>query len=177
MAVDTKLLEAGGTLEIVLSLLPVIVGGTSSYFNIFVESRKDFRARVSLTREKLLESANERLSALMDGVVRVSMGTSDVLRGDGFQAPDLVGDFTRAQLKSFVLLHVLLDTERFLHWGHKSLLATTMAGVAVFVLAILATPWRPILLYMTVALLVIQLVTIGAVHGHSRRLDDLEDLG
>lgn len=177
MAGDATALESGGTLEIVLTLLPVIVGGTSSYFNLFVESRKDFRSRVSLTRQKLLESVNERLSALLNGVVRVSMGTSDVLRGDGIQAPDLVGDFTREQLKSFVLLHRLLDTERFLQRGHKVLLLTTMAGVVVFVLAIVAASWRPALVNVTVALVAIQLLTIAFVHGYSRRLDDLEDLG
>lgn len=176
MAVDAKALEAGGAFQVVLTLLPVVLGGISSYFNLFVESPKEFRARVSLTRQKLLEGVNERLSALLRGVVDVSTGTNDVLRGDGMQAPDLVGDFTEEQFRSFSLLHRLLNTERFLQWGHKILLLTTMAGIIVFVVAMLAASWRWLLVYLTVALVVVQIATIASVYGYSRRLDDLEDL-
>lgn len=176
MAVDAKALEAGGAIQVVLTLLPVVLGGASSYFNLFVESPKDFRARVSLTRQKLHEGVNERLSALLRGVVDVSSGTSDVLRGDGVQAPDLVGDFTRAQLRSFLLLNRLLSTERLLQSGHKILLFTTMAGIVVFVIAMLAVSWRWLLVYLTVALVTVQIATVASVYGYSRRLDDLEDL-
>lgn len=175
MADDAKTFGTGGALEIVLTVVPIILGSVSSYFNLFVENRKEFRSRVSLTRQTLLERVNERLGVLLDYVRQ--MGTGDVLRGDGVSNPDLVSGFTREQLRAFSLLHRVLNIERFFHAGHSMLLVTTIGAVMVFIGAILASSWRLCFVYAAVGLVVLQLVTIATVYRYSRRLDELEDLG
>ncbi len=175
MAVDADGVDAGRAYEVLVALLPILLGGASSYFQVFIESPKEFRARVSLTRQRLQEGVNERLQVLLRGVVDLSTGTDIVLRGDGMHAPDLVGDLTEEQHRSFSLLHRISTTERLLKAGHFVLLLTTMGGVVVLLLALLVTSLRSLLVYAATVLVLAQVLTIVLANLYSRRLDDFED--
>ena len=87
------------------ALLPVVLGGTATYLNIFLGPKDEIRSRVSLRKRDLLEKVATQLSMLLNHARKI--GDDNLLRGDGRNEPDLVGNYTEELFRLFTISYRL----------------------------------------------------------------------
>jgi hypothetical protein len=159
-------------LGVLLPLAPVLLGGTSAYFGIFIESQKEFRARTSLKRQNLTEQLATKLAILINH--SRSIMPDQVLRGDRREEPDLVGEYTEELLR---IQRVFYRLELLMLWvriAYVLLFVTTALGVVGFTSALLLENWRVYIVYATIIVILVQIITIGFVFFLSHRLEGYE---
>jgi hypothetical protein len=90
---------------LIASTVPVVVGAATVHFRIFIEPQADFRNRINLRRKALIEQVASRHAALLQHVRSIT--EDDLLRGDGREEPDLVGDLTSEVFRVFTVFQRL----------------------------------------------------------------------
>jgi len=97
---DPSALTAG-----IAAVIPVVFGSVTTWLKIFIDPQKDFRARIDLKKKDLLERVAMDHAVLLNHCRAIDEDT--LLRGDGYNEPDLVGNYTRRVFKLFAILHRL----------------------------------------------------------------------
>ena len=157
------------------SIVAIVIGGAGTYFKPFIGPEIEFRSRIVLRRKELIERTAVRLAALLQRVRSIA-STDDLLRGDGRESPDLVGDLVSEVYRvSLTLLH--LETMRSLvHGVYLLLMLTVVAGIGALVIASLLPATRLVILYVGLGILALQICLFLTLFLKSRHLDTYEDL-
>lgn len=155
-------------------LLPLLVGGAAAAMRLFVEPIREFRSRAGLIEKRLLEVVAFGLSALLNHVRRID--DDSVLRGDGRNEPDLVGDHTESMFRLFRVVHRLEILRSSVRWCFNILLSTALLGVAGVLVAALVAASRLYVVYAVVGLTAIQFVCVVINYQCARKLEQYEDI-
>ena len=161
-------------IAVIAPIVAVVIGALSAYLKLFLVSREDFRHRAQLLRKALIEEAASNLAALLQHVR--SLGPDDMLRGDGRETPDLVGDHAQEELRISLVCHRLGLLETLVRAAYMVLYATTVCGLGCFFLAWLWSKSRTWVLVASLVLIGVQSVTVLAVQMTCGAMDKYEDL-
>lgn len=156
------------------ALLPVLLGGAATYFRVFIVSQKDFRSRIDLKRSFLLERVATLHSVLLNHAR--SIDRNDLLRGDGRNEPDLVGDYTAEVFRLFTVFHRLEVLKLIAKTAHYVLFCTIALGLAGLIAMLVSDKSHPYVFWGAVAVVVVQLLTILVVLLASGKLEQYEDV-
>ena len=174
MLADISLGSIGGTTAIVAAVIPILLGGVTTYFKIFLVSKRDFRNRTQLKRSDLRERVATKLAVLLQHIR--SLGPDDPLRGDGCENVDLVSDYTEENFRVFTIYRCLNSLEGTINRSYFSLYITIVLGLLGVFLAWLLPITSRWVLVGSIILIVSQIVTVFVVQLAARRLDDYEDI-
>ena len=103
-----------------------------------------------------------------------SITSDQVLRGDGREKPDLVGDFMQELLR---VSRVVYRLDLILFWvrfGYSVLFFTVAMGLIGFIVVLVFSGWVSHVMIAAIILVVIQVITIGFVMFASHRLESYE---
>jgi len=173
--------------SLVASIVPIVLGSLATYFKPFIESQADFRSRIKLRREALLEQLADKHADLLQHVRRVM--SDDLLRGYGLKftpddlpgvhggkEPDLVGDLTRETFRLFAIFH-RLETLRIVYRSAHTVLLVTVClaifGALAACLWVGARPWIPYVMYILIA---VQVCFFALLYWSSWKLETYEDV-
>ncbi len=167
-----------GVATIIAAIAPIVVGGVTTYFKIFLVPKQGFRNRMLLKRGELHEHLAMRLVALLQHLRSLCLtGTSDApLRGDGREQPDLVDEYLRESLRVFTICHKLGILEKVVKWSYLFLYATIVSGLAGVLFAWLAPASRTWVLWISIGLVAVQVITVFVVQAAAWKLDEYEDV-
>lgn len=160
--------------SLVALVVPFLLGSLAAYFKPFVESEKDSRKRIKLRREALLEQLAGKHAALLQHVRR--MTGDDLLRGDGREEPDLVGDVTGETFRLFMIFHRLETLRLVIRVAYVGLLVTVCLAVFGALLSWLWGDARPWLVFFGIGLIVVQVSFVGLLYWSSCRMEMYEDV-
>ncbi len=160
--------------SLVASVVPIVLGSLATYFKPFIESQGDFRSRIKLCRKDLLEQLAAKHTALLQHVRQIT--PDDLLRGDGRQVPDLVGDLTAETFRLFTIFHRLETVRLAVRSAYTVLLATVCLAIVGALLSWLWVDARSWLLIFGVALIVAQVGFVALLYWSSSRLETYEDV-
>lgn len=158
--------------QILFPLLPVILGAASTHFKIFIDSQKDFRERVSLKKAALIEQLAMSLASLLRH--SRSITADQLLRGDGREEPDLVGDYMQELFRVYGVVYRLELLLSWVRYGYLVLFITTCAGFVGFILAVILPELRTYTSAATIIFVTVQLLSIWAVFRWSHQLESYE---
>ena len=159
---------------LIASIAPVAVGSVSTHFKLFIESDGEFRKRISLHRKELTERFAGRLAAVLQHVR--GMTDDDVLRGDGREEPDLVGDVAKDCYKLSTVLHRMEFIRAFVRLAYSILFITIGLGICGVFFAWLWVESRPFVLCAAISLVVFQAALVLCVMRASSALEVYEDV-
>lgn len=151
-----------------LPIVPIVIG-VGGQFLPFIDSRKEFRDRVSLRRESLFENLAEFLEDLL-GHFRSIQDTDDPLRGQ----PDLVKRYTKETWRVFDALAQIARLKFWFTFGYLVLFLATMVALAIALGLFLAPQKWPLLRDATVSVAVIQLLAITGIYWACNRFEKYE---
>jgi hypothetical protein len=171
---DTSAESVNGPIAIIAAVVPIVLGGITTYFKIFLVSKQDFRYRTQLKRSGMRETMATRLAALFQHVR--SLGPDDPLRGDGRENADLVGDYTDENFRVFTVYHRLAFLENIIRYAYLLLYITIVLGLMGAFLAWLLPTTHRWVLSASIGAVVIQVATVLVVQLASWKLDDYEDI-
>ena len=143
--------------------------GIGGQFLPFIDSRKEFRDRVSLRRKSLTENLAEFLEDLLSHL-RSIQDTDEPLRGQ----PDLVNRYTK---ETWRVLDALARIARLKFWfrlGYLVLFLTTIVAIAIVLGLFIAPEQWQLLRYATVAVALIQLLAITGIYWVCSRFEKYE---
>ena len=152
----------------------VATGVITVYFKLFIESNADFRSRISLRREKLTEQFAVRLVALLKHVQSMTM--DDVLRGDGHEEPDLVGDVSKECRKLVIVLHRMEIIRAAVRLSYSFIFCAIVFGLVGTLIAGLWADSRPYVFWVAVGLFLFQVAVVCCVMRASAILEVYEDV-
>ncbi len=89
-----------------VTLLPILIGTILRYVGIFIEKPKELRNRIDLLEKSKTEMLAVKLTAVLSHLRRI-IDTDELLRGDGKETVDLVGDYTNLLNRIFKINHKL----------------------------------------------------------------------
>lgn len=160
--------------SLVASVVPIVLGSLATYFKPFVESQKDFRKRIRLRRDALLEQLAGRHAALLQHVRRIT--PDDLLRGDGREEPDLVGDLTGETFRLFTIFHRLEALRLAVRVAYTGLLVTVTLGILGALVSWVWGEVRPWIFVGGIVLVVAQIALVGLLYWSSCKLETYEDV-
>ncbi|HUW83214.1 MAG TPA: hypothetical protein VMZ31_10500 [Phycisphaerae bacterium] len=99
-----------------------------------------------------------------------------MLRGDGKENPDLVGELTRETFRLFTVFHHLELLKRVVRLAYTGLLITVCIGIVGALLAWLQIQARTWVLMVGIVLVVVQIALIALLYWSSCRLETYEDV-
>jgi hypothetical protein len=159
---------------LVASIAPIAVGAVSVHFKLFIESDGEFRRRISLHRQNLIEGFATKLAAVLHHARR--MTADDVLRGDGREEPDLVGDVAKECYRLSCILHRMEFIRAFARIAYTILCVSIALGIFGVLLAWLEPAARPYVLWGAIALVVLQFGLVLCVMRASSAMEVYEDV-
>ncbi|MGD8451461.1 MAG: hypothetical protein PVJ57_06550 [Phycisphaerae bacterium] len=158
----------------VASIVPIIVGALATYFKPFIESQASFRSRVKLRRQALLEQLAVKHAALLQHVRQLPDG--DLVRGDGREEPDLVGNLTDETFRLFAIFHRLETLRLVVRSAYTALLGTIILGAGGALASWLWIDARPWALPAGIILLSAQTGLVVLLYWASCRLETYEEI-
>ncbi|MCD4823060.1 MAG: hypothetical protein K8S55_00495 [Phycisphaerae bacterium] len=167
--------NVGGLMAIIAAVIPILLGGVTTYFKIFLISKQDFRNRAKLKQNSLREKMAIKLAMLLKHA-HDTRNLDDPLRGDGYENADLVGDYTEENLRVFTVYHRLAFLESIIRYAYFLLYLTIVFGLVGVFLAWLLPITRGWVLGVSIGLVIIQVATVFTVQLASWKLDDYEDV-
>ncbi len=156
------------------SAAPIAVGAITVHFKLFIESDGEFRKRVSLRRKELVERLAGRFASVLQHVR--SMTDDDVLRGDGREEPDLVGELAQECSKVTTVLHRMEVIRFIVKAVYTTMWLLIVLGILGFFMAWLWEPSRQVVLYAGIAVVLLQAAMVYAVMQASSSLEVYEDV-
>jgi len=160
--------------SLVASVVPIVLGSLATYFKPFIESQADFRSRIRLSRKDLLERLAAKHAALLNHVRQIT--PDDLLRGDGREEPDLVGDLTGETFRLFTIFHRLETLRLVVRSAYTVLLATVCLAIIGALVSWLWVDARSWSLIFGIGLIVAQVGFVGLLYWSSSRLETYEDV-
>ena len=154
------------------ALLPLfsILLGVSSQFGIFLDTRKEFRDRVSFRREELKENLAVYLADLLSYVRSIQ---DESMRGDR-DGPDLVKRYTTETWRTFNLLTKIARLQFLFRFGHFLLFVTTLAGIVLLFAVLFKIGELSMLRDSTIGVITVQLIAVTIVYLVSNWLEKHE---
>ena len=98
-----------------------------------------------------------------------------VLRGDGYNEPDLVGDYTRDVFKLVTFFHRLEILKLVVTRAYWLLFTLIGLGVIAFLVSLLFDEARPVVFWYGVVAVLSEFEVIGVVFSASQRLEQYEE--
>jgi hypothetical protein len=160
--------------SLIASVAPIAVGAVTVHFKLFIEPDGEFRKRVSLHRKEMTERLAGKLAALLQYVR--AMTTDDVLRGDGREEPDLVGDVAKECYKLTTVLHRMEFIRSFVRLAYSIMCVSIVLGIVGVFFAWIWVESRPFVLWGAIGLIVFQAVLVLCVMRASSALEVYEDV-
>ena len=105
----------------------------------------------------------------------LSAGEHTVLRGDGYNELDLVGDYTRDVFKLVTLFHRLEVLKLVVKAAYWFLFMLIGLGVIAFLVNLFFDAARPVVLWYATVAVILEIVAIGVVRSESQRLEQYEE--
>lgn len=175
MASDPGL--ADGLRGVVTALIPIVIGGVTTYFKIFLTSQEEFHRRIVFKRNDLREHLAIRLASLLQHVRSLSLTSpADApLRGNGVEQPDLVDEYVRQDLQMITLYYRMCRLERIVRHSYLCLYSTMALGLAGVFCAWLVPQSSRYVVIASIGLVSVQVLTIFIVFVAGWKLDDFED--
>lgn len=158
----------------VAAVIPIILGGVTTWLKIFIDPQKDFRSRIDLKKKDLLERVALQHLALLNHCLSIDDDT--LLRGDGYNEPDLVGDYAGRVFKLFTIFHRLELLKLVVKVAYWLLFMLIGFGVVALLVNLVFDETRAIVFWYSVGAVLLELGVIGAVFAASQRLDQYEDI-
>lgn len=158
---------------LIASLIPIVLGVSATYFRPFVDSRSEFRGRIKLRRQALLEKLAVMHAVLLRHAAHIT--EDELLRGDGRDQPDLVADYTSEVFRLFTVFHRLETIRLCFAIANTGLLVAVSAGVLGAFCAWLWSDSRTCVLVGGVAVVVVQMVLVCLIYWCSCKLESYED--
>ncbi|MCI0630320.1 MAG: hypothetical protein L0Y44_06655 [Phycisphaerales bacterium] len=162
--------------SLIASIAPIVLGAVTVHYKLFIEPEAEFRKRVSLQREKLIEQLAGRFASVLQHVRAIAMTPDNDLRGDGREEPDLVGDVARECYKLSTVLHRMEVIRTIVRSTYIVLLLTVALGIFGVFSALIWQTWRPYVFWCAVGLLVLQTLLILGVMRASAAMELYEDV-
>jgi len=163
-----------GTSAIIASVIPVVLGGVTTYFRIFITPKEDFRNRTKLKRCGLRERVAARLTALLQHVRALEQ--DDLLRGDGRESVDFVGEYTEETFRTFTIYHRLSVLDSIVRYSYYVLYGTIVLGLAGCICGLFVPVTRYWVVGVAIGAIIVQVMTILLVLMASCKLEDYEDV-
>lgn len=160
--------------SLIASVAPIAVGAVSVHFKLFIEPDGEFRKRVSLQRKELIERLAGKFVALLHHVR--GMTDDDVLRGDGREEPDLVGDVAKECCKLSTVLHRMEVIRAVVKCAYFILCLSIGFGIIGVLFAWLWVDSRPFVLWTAIGVVLLQVVLVLCVMRASSALEVYEDV-
>lgn len=157
----------------IASLIPILLGGVTTYYKIFLEPKKEFLSRISLKRNALIEKFAMRHVSLLNHTRKIE--NDSLLRGDGHSEPDLVGEYTEELFRLFSIFYRMESLRTIVKFAYGILLITVVLGIIGFVLSILDI-LRLVVLWYSISAVIVQVFTILGVYLASNNLEQYEDV-
>jgi hypothetical protein len=159
---------------LVASVAPIAVGAFTIHFRLFIESNSEFRNRVNFHRAKLTEQFAGKLAAVLKH--SKSMTADDVLRGDGREQPDLVGDVAKECYKLTTVLHRMEVIRIIVRFAYSMIFAAIAVGLIGVCVAWLWADSRPFVIWAGMGLVLFQGIIVLGVMRASSVLEVYEDV-
>ena len=153
-------------------VMPVLLGGVTTWLNIFIDPQREFRSRIDQKRAELIEGVAVQHAFLLNQC----RNYDNDLRGDGRNEPDLVGEYTGRLFKLFVIFHRLELLKLVVRCAYWALFALIALGVLGFLCNLLFDETRQVVLWYGVVAVLIELSVIGVVFATSQKLEQYEDV-
>jgi hypothetical protein len=141
---------------------------------MFVETQAEFRRRIGLRRNTLVEKVATKHAALLKHVRSIT--EDDILRGDGREEPDLVGDLTSEIFRVFTVFHRLETLGLIVRIAYGVLFVTIALGLLGALGAAAFTSARSYAFVAGVALVIVQFLTVAVIMIASNKLEVYEDV-
>ncbi len=148
-----------------LPLIPILLGVLGQFLP-FIDTRKEFRDRISLRRESLRENLAEYLADLLNHV-RSIQDTDDPLRGE----PDLVKRYTTETWCAFDVLANIAWLQFWFRTGYLILFLTSIFSMGLVVGVLLLPEQWPLLKNAAVCAIIVQVIAITSIYLTSNRLE------
>ena len=166
---DPQLLAAA------IALVPVLVGGITTRFSLFLVSRKELRDRMRVRKKTLVETTGLKLATLLN--LSRKIDKDELLRGDGVVEPDLVLEYSVANAHLVDVMQRMTRLMRTVDFCYSVLFFTITGGILGVVLAGAMGTWVSLVFWYGLAALAVQIASILSVHLANRKLEVLEDVG
>lgn len=162
------------------SAVPLIVGGATERFHLFLEPLQSIRDRVKLQRKALIERLADKHSDLLRDVQSDLQVSGDFVRGL-VVAPqgtdrDKIGAFTSETFRLFAVFYRLETLGWVVRTGHLTLLFTTILGLVGLILSFLLPASRSVVLVTGFSIGGLQALVVVSVFLCARKLDDYEEI-
>ncbi|MBE3037699.1 MAG: hypothetical protein IMZ62_02640 [Chloroflexi bacterium] len=171
---ETATANADGWGAILAAVVPILLGGVTTHFHLFIPAKGDFRRRTRLKRNVLCEKVATRLVALCQHLR--CLPADDSLRGDGREEPDLVGEYCGESFRVFAVYRRLDILDSIIKYASVALYSSVVLGIAGALLAWLLPSARWWVLIVSVMLIGAQVLTVFVVQMACWKLDDYEDV-
>lgn len=160
--------------SLVAALVPIVLGSLGAYFKPYIVPYPKFCSTIKLLRQKLLEQLAVKHAALLQHVREIT--PDELLRGDGREQPDLVGDLTGDTFRLFTIFH-RLETLRLVYRSvHTVLLATVCLAIFGALAACLWVATRAGIPYAMCVLVAVQVCFYVLLYWSSCKLETYEDV-
>ena len=155
----------------------VIVGGVTPHLNLYLESIRDIRTRMSTRKRDLLVRLAGRHAEVLRDLARA---TDEPLRSfvvaPKSAEPDKIDEYTSELFRIVGVFTRLREFDRRIRTGHTILFYTTCLGIAGVIASALFPVTRPYVLQGGLCSLALQFASIWAVFHTARTLDDYEEV-
>lgn len=158
-----------------ITLLPILFGVIFRYIFFLIEKPKDFRNRVDILENSLTENLALKLTAVLSHL-RGIVDTADVIRGDGRETADLVGDYASELNRIFRITIRLGVLNTLFRIGHWTLLVTTTVGILLFLTSFITTAFNSLLFIVAIITVLLQILTVIVLFYQGNKLEDYERL-
>ena len=158
-----------------VTLLPILVGSILRFTGFFIEKPKEFRDRVNLLEQSLTEKLARKLTSVLSHL-RGIIDTDDVIRGDGRETADLVGDYAIELNRIFRITIRLGVLNTLFRIGHWTLLITITVGILLLLTSFITTAYNSLLLIVAIVATVLQIFAVIILFSQNNKLEDYERL-
>ena len=156
------------------AITPVIWGVVTVYLKIFIDPQKDFRARIDLKKKELLDRLAMQHLTVLKQCLNIEENT--FARGDGYNEPDLIGDYKDRVFKLFTIFHRLEVLKLAVKAAYWLLFALISLGFLAFLVNLVFDEARAIVFWCGVVAVLMELGVAAGVHAASQRLGQYEDI-
>ncbi len=106
-----------------ITILPIITVIVLRFTSTFVEPQNEIRSRIDLIEKSLTEKLAVKLTGILNHL-RSVFETDDLLRENGTETPDLVGDYSNELTRVFKIVNRLRVLNSRYRIGHTFLTLT-----------------------------------------------------
>ena len=156
------------------NLIAALLGTVASKFVHFFPQREEFRKRIELQRQRLLEDHAAHHMLLLKHIT--SLTADETWRGDGVQSPDFIGNHSEKTYCLFANVFELSGLNRHYKVVHGLLLTLSVFSFVGAFLVVLLPQISTWAICVACASFTLQLGAIGFLYTTNSKLEDYEDV-